>query len=153
MNKASKLFVVIASMILAACQPQSGDDQGAEIEFLNMPGAENLNRPFSTAVRVDNMLYLSGALGIVRGKLAEGGTGPETTQALENIKNNLEANGSSLGQVVKCTVFLADIADFGAMNAEYVKAFPENPPARSAMAVAGLALNAAVEIECMAWVE
>lgn len=109
--------------------------------------------PFSSAVRVDNMLYLSGALGIVDGKLAEGGTGPETVAALENIKRNLEANGSSLPQVVKCTVFLTDIADFGEMNTEYVKYFPENPPARSAMAVAALALNASVEIECMAWVE
>jgi enamine deaminase RidA (YjgF/YER057c/UK114 family) len=70
-----------------------------------------------------------------------------------NIQRSLEANGSSMEQVVKCTVFLANIDDFGAMNTEYVKAFPANRPARSAMAVAALALGAKVEIECMAWVD
>lgn len=144
------MTALILTLIVAMGAPLSVS--AVDVEYISAAMGDR-KPPFSTAVRVDNMLYLSGALGIVQGKLAEGGTGPETTQALANIKNNLEANGSSLGQVVKCTVFLADIADFGAMNAEYVKVFPENPPARSAMAVAALALDAAVEIECMAWVE
>jgi 2-iminobutanoate/2-iminopropanoate deaminase len=144
------MSVAVLTMAIMLGVPMSVS--AVDVEFVSAASGDR-KPPFSTAVRVDNMLYLSGALGFVQGKLAEGGTGPETTAALENIKRNLEANGSSLGQVVKCTVFLADIADFGAMNTEYVKFFPENPPARSAMAVAGLALDANVEIECMAWVE
>lgn len=147
MRKLSAILITVVMMLGAPLSVSAVD-----VEFVSAARGDR-KPPFSTAVRVDNMLYLSGALGFVEGKLAEGGAGPETTATLENIKRNLEANGSSLAQVVKCTVFLADIADFGAMNAEYVKYFPENPPARSAMAVAGLALNANVEIECMAWVD
>ena len=141
---------MLVTMIFTAAAPIGAS--AVDVEFVSAAQGDR-KPPFSTAVRVDNMLYLSGALGFVQGKLAEGGTGPETVAALEGIKRNLQANGSSLAQVVKCTVFLADIADFGAMNAEYVKYFPESPPARSAMAVAGLALDANVEIECMAWVD
>tara|TARA_R110002096_G_scaffold427982_1_gene639090 strand:+ start:156 stop:599 length:444 start_codon:yes stop_codon:yes gene_type:complete len=106
--------------------------------------------PFSSAVRVGDTLYLSGALGIKDRKLAEGGTGPETAQALENIKARLAEHGLEMSDVVKCTVFLADIKDFGAMNEVYMKAFAAPRPARSALGVSGLALNANVEIECIA---
>jgi reactive intermediate/imine deaminase len=111
--------------------------------------------PFSKAVRVGHMLYLSGDLGIVPGtrELAEGGIGPETRQTMENIKATLEAHGSSLGEVVKCTVFLADIAEWAAMNEVYKTYFPKNPPARSALGSSGLALNARTEIECIATVK
>lgn len=108
--------------------------------------------PFSEAVRVGNMLYLSGKLGIVPGtsQLAEGGIAGETRQTLENIKASLEKYGSSLDEVVKCTVFLADIAEWGAMNEVYKTYFPTDPPARSALGSSGLALGARVEIECLA---
>jgi reactive intermediate/imine deaminase len=111
--------------------------------------------PFSSAVRVGNMLYLAGALGIIPGtrQLAEGGIGPETKQTLENIKATLEKNGSSLAEVVKCTVFLADIAEWAAMNEVYKTYFPTNPPARSALGSSGLALDARTEIECIATVK
>ncbi len=69
---------------------------------------------------------------------------------MENVRAVLEGAGSSLSRVVKCTVFLADIADYGAMNAAYGRFFPENPPARSTVAGSGLALGARVEIECIA---
>ena len=110
--------------------------------------------PFSSAVRVGNMLYLSGELGREPGtmKLVEGGIQAETRQTLENIKATLEAHGSSLGEVVKCTVFLADIAEWGAMNEVYITYFPVNPPARSALGTSGLALGARTEIECLATV-
>ena len=110
--------------------------------------------PFSDAVRVGNMLYLSGKIGNVPGtrNLAEGGIAGETRQTLENIKASLEKYGSSLGEGVKCTVFLADIAEWGAMNEVYVEYFPVNPPARSALGSSGLALGARVEIECLATV-
>jgi 2-iminobutanoate/2-iminopropanoate deaminase len=76
--------------------------------------------------------------------------GPETRQTLENIKRVLEHAGSSMDRVVKCTVFLQDIADYAAMNEVYATFFPEDPPARSTVAGSGLALGARVEIECMA---
>ena len=111
------------------------------------------NSPFSEAVRVGNTIYLSGKLGTVPGQgLVEGGIVPETEQALRNIATALEQHGSSMDEVVKCTVFLADIADFRDMSRTYVKFFPNNKPARSAVAVDSLVLNARVEIECMATV-
>ena len=109
---------------------------------------------FSSAVRSGNLLFLSGSLGALQGvsppTLVEGGIGPETRQTMENIKTVLDAAGLTLDDLVKCTVFLADIADYGAMNEAYLEYFPSNPPARSAMAGSGLALGALVEIECIA---
>ncbi len=122
-----------------------------EKEVIRMPGMlEGL--PFSTAVRVDNILFLSGQIGTLPGsrELASGGVAGETRQTMENIKAVLEYAGSSLENVVKCTVFLADIADYSAVNEVYATYFPENPPARSALAASGLALGAKVEIECIA---
>jgi 2-iminobutanoate/2-iminopropanoate deaminase len=108
--------------------------------------------PFSDAVEVGDLLILSGKLGIdpATGKLVPGGIGPETRQTLENIKASLQRYGSGMDRVVKCTVFLADITEWAAMNEVYVTFFPENPPARSALGSSGLALNARTEIECMA---
>lgn len=121
-----------------------------EIEHIQPPGA--LDLPFTAAVRVGGMLYLSGQIGNKPGttELVGGGIRAETRQAMENIKAVLEYAGRSLDDVVKCTVFLADIAEYGAMNEVYRTYFSENPPARSAMAGSGLALGARVEIECIA---
>ena len=115
------------------------------------PGG-NADRPFSEAVIYDDVIYLSGQLGIdpETGKLAEGGVGPETRQTLENIAATLERLDTSMDHVIKCTVFLADIAEWGDMNKEYVTFF-DGKPARSAMGTGnGIALGARVEIECMA---
>jgi 2-iminobutanoate/2-iminopropanoate deaminase len=110
--------------------------------------------PFSSAVKVGNMLYLAGQLGTDRGKLVEGGIGPETKQALTNIKTVLEANGSDMEHVVKCTVFLADMKEWPAMNDVYRTMFTAGKfPARSAFGTTGLALNARTEIECLAVVK
>jgi 2-iminobutanoate/2-iminopropanoate deaminase len=109
---------------------------------------------FSTAVRTGDLLFLSGQIGTKPGvsppEVVEGGIEPETRQAFENIKTVLAATGLGLGDLVKCTVFLADINDYAAMNSVYVTFFPNDPPARSAMAGTGLALGAKVEIECIA---
>jgi 2-iminobutanoate/2-iminopropanoate deaminase len=111
--------------------------------------------PFSEAVRVGHMLYLSGQLGIdpETSKLAEGGITGETRQTLENIKASLEKYGSSMAEVVKCTVYLADIKEWAAMNEVYVSFFPSDPPARSALGTSGLAFGARTEIECLATVQ
>lgn len=110
--------------------------------------------PFSSAVRVGNLLFLSGQIGNVPGtrQLADTGIAGQTRQIFENIKSILAAGGSSLTQLVKCTVFLADIRDYAAMNAVYTTYFPVDPPARSTVAGSGLALGARVEIECIATV-
>ena len=108
--------------------------------------------PFSEAVQVGNLLYLAGQVGLGDdGKLVRGGIGPETRRAMENVRAVLERQGSSLDRVVKVTVMLADVNEWGAMNVEYVKFFPTHLPARSAFGTSGLALGARVEIECIAW--
>jgi reactive intermediate/imine deaminase len=124
-----------------------------EKEVLDVPGAV-AGLPFSPAVKVGNVIYLSGQIGnrIGTRTVVPGGIGPETRQALENIRTILEASGSSLDEVFKCTVFLADIAEYEAMNKVYASVFRVEPPARSTVAGSGLALGARVEIECMATV-
>jgi reactive intermediate/imine deaminase len=123
-------------------------------EFLSAPGTEVLNLPFSEAVRVGDFLFLSGQVGVTPGttELVPGGIAEQTRQTLDNISGVLQRNGSSLDRVVKCTVFLADISEWPAMNEVYRTYFPTNPPARSALAANGLAFDARVEIECIALV-
>jgi 2-iminobutanoate/2-iminopropanoate deaminase len=120
------------------------------VEYIPGPA----HAPFSTAVRVGRMLYLSGQIGTdSTGQLAAGGIRPETRQTLENIKRTLEQHGSSLDHVVKCTVMLADMHEWGAMNEVYVTFFPQHLPARSAFGTTGLARDARLELECMATVD
>jgi 2-iminobutanoate/2-iminopropanoate deaminase len=103
-------------------------------------------------VRVGDLVFVSGQLGFPAGTrdLVPGGIGPETRVTLEGVAANLAKVGLTMDDVVKCTVFLADIADFAAMNEVYAKAFPKDPPARTTVAVAGLFKNARTEIECIA---
>jgi 2-iminobutanoate/2-iminopropanoate deaminase len=126
---------------------------GPDVEYYAV--SVDMQLPFSEAVRVDHMLYLSGQLGFdsATGKLVEGGIKEETRQTLDNIKATLEKHGSSMAEVVKCTVFLADIKEWAAMNEVYISYFSSNPPARSALGSSGLALGARTEIECIASVK
>jgi 2-iminobutanoate/2-iminopropanoate deaminase len=134
-------------LLLSGCATQQA--RSPAVEFFPMPGARSL--PFSEAVRVGDMLYLSGQLGTdSTGQLVPGGIGPETRQTLSNIAAALTRHGSSLDQVVKCTVMLADIAEWSAMNEVYVTFFRSHRPARSAFGTGGLALGARLELECMA---
>ena len=140
------LLALICLLLPAAATAQ-------EKEVIRVPGSlEGL--PFSSAVRVGNLLYLSGQIGTLPGsrELAGGGIAAETRQTMENIKQVLEYSGSSLDQVVKCTVFLLNIGDYAAMNEVYASFFENDPPARSTLAASGLALGAQVEIECIALV-
>lgn len=118
------------------------------------PVAESLTAlklPFSEAVRVGPMLYLSGAMGIDdAGALVSGGIEAETRQALANIQSVLERHGSSMERVIKCTVMLADMQEWAAMNRVYIEHFATKLPARSAFGASGLALGGRVEIECIA---
>lgn len=134
--------------------PGAFPDEVDPVEFYSASTEAERSLPFSDAVRVGNLLFLSGKIGIVPGtmQLAPGGIQGETRQTLENIKSTLERLGSSMSEVVKCTVFLADISEWAAMNEVYTRYFPEKPPARSALGSSGLALGARTEIECIATV-
>ena len=123
-----------------------------EVEFHPAPGDTGGKWPFSEVVRVGDLLFLSGMLGNKPGtsELVPGGVQPETRQTLENIRAAVLRHGGSMERVPKCTVFLADMAEWGAMNEVYREFFPEKRPARSALGVNGLALGARVEIECIA---
>jgi 2-iminobutanoate/2-iminopropanoate deaminase len=110
-------------------------------------------RPFTPAVQVGDLLFVSGQIGTApnaQGSVVPGGIQAETRQTLANIKDVLEKSGSSMDRVVKCTVFMADMREWDAMNEVYVTFFPRNKPARSALGANGLALGARVEIECIA---
>lgn len=148
-----RVLVGFMVLFLAACGGEARQSIG--VEFLTSGDPTVAALPFSEAVRVGNMLYLSGQIGNLPGtlKLPPGGIGPETEQTLTNIKTTLERHGSSLEKVVKCTVFLADIGEWPAMNEVYKQFFGPKFPARSAVAGSGLALGARVEIECFAIVD
>ena len=108
--------------------------------------------PYSQAIRTDTMVYTAGQIGIdpASGELIAVSVEEQTRQALTNVRNVLEAAGSSMENVVKTTVFLKDMNDFSKMNAIYAEFFGENPPARSTIAVAGLPKGGLVEIEAVA---
>jgi len=144
---------LVLVMVFISCQSQNTAEQALSIEFLTSDSLANY--PFSEAVRVGDWLILSGQIGIdpETGALPPGGIKAETKQTMENIKRTLEKYGSSMGQVIKCTVMLADISEWGAMNEVYVTYFPDHKPARSAFGTSGLALGARLEIECWAVVK
>ena len=123
-----------------------------EVEFLNSGKVVPTTLPFSEAVRVGDTLYLSGQIGIKPGTLvlAPGGIQAEARQTLENIKTSLETHGYAMRDVVKCTVMLADIAEWATFNEVYKTYFTPPYPARSALGVNGLAMGARVEVECLA---
>ena len=108
--------------------------------------------PYSQAIRTENLVFTAGQLGLnpATMEIVTGGIEAQTRQVLTNLKRVLEAADSGLNYVVKTTVFLADMADFAAMNAVYAEFFPENPPARSTVAVKALPKGGLVEIETVA---
>jgi len=118
-------------------------------DYLPSAGAP---RPYSPVVRANGFVFLAGQLGTdSTGRLAPGGIQPETRQALTNVRALLLRGGSSMDRVVKCTVFLADVREWAAMNEAYTTFFPAGRyPARTALGVAGLPMDARVEIECLA---
>lgn len=153
------------AVALGGCATESHDESGEAAErmesaapvaeFLSTPEQQAMGFPFSEAVRVGHMLYLSGQIGNVPGTtdMAEGGIQGETRQLLENIGQVLERYGSSMDRIVKCLVMIDDMAEWPAMNEVYAEFFPGPKPARSALGADGLALGARVEIECMATVD
>jgi 2-iminobutanoate/2-iminopropanoate deaminase len=124
------------------------------MQFFTSPAAKAAKLPFSQAVRVGDVLYLSGAVGNIPGtlELVRGGMGAQARQTMENIRAVLQDNGLSLADIFKCTVMLADMSKWDDFNKIYVTYFnPDRLPARSAFGTNGLALGAEVELECLAY--
>lgn len=138
-------LLLMTSTIGAASEPPT-------IEFLSGSKVLPSTLPFSEAVRVGDLVFLSGQIGIVPGsmKLAPGGIAAETRQTMDNIKQVLSTHGYTMADLVKCTVMLADMADWPAFNEIYRSYFTDRFPARSAFGANGLALGARVEVECIA---
>ena len=157
LSKYTILFISIITLCqFSGCTQDSTYNKKdlKKVEYLQSDSHKKSDAPYSQAVRVGDMLYLSGVIGSKPGEpgLVAGGIKPETRQAMENVKTLLETYGSSLDEVVKCMCMLGDIADYSDMNEVYKKFFPENRPARSTFAV-DLPIGAKIEIECMAKVD
>lgn len=137
----ASLVALYASFAARAPEPQR--------RAINPPGSvEGL--PFSNGILAGNTLFVAGQEGIVDGKLAPGGIGPETHAALENIQKIVRAAGLDMKDVASVTVFLADIHEFGDMNKVYQTYFPDPKPARATVQVAALVGNARVEVSAIA---
>ena len=137
--------IALATLLTAAAS-------AAEVTFHNPSEAAALDLPFSEAVRVDDLLFLSGQIGNLPGTLtlADGGVVGQTRQTLANIRAVLARHDLAMRDVVKCTLFLRDMADWPTVNEVYREFFSPPFPARSALGASGLAVGAAVEIECIA---
>ena len=148
-----RTLALLAAFAIAGLQAGCAT-QAPAVTHLNSGKVLPTCLPFSEAVRVGDTVYLSGQIGNVPGpgpiKLAPGGMVAEARQTMDNIKTSLEAHGLSMADVVKCTVMLADMKEWGAFNDVYKTYFSGNYPARSAFGSNGLAFNARVEVECLA---
>ena len=124
-------------------------------QAVTSPGAPAAIGPYSAAVRVGNMLFLSGAIPLdpASGQVVQGDIAAQTARAMDNIAALLEAAGAGFGHVVKSTVFLADMNEFAAMNEVYAKYFSAPYPARSTVQVVRLPRDVRVEIEVIAVLE
>ncbi|MES2511651.1 MAG: Rid family hydrolase [Pseudomonadota bacterium] len=139
-------------MTLAAPASHTSSASPAGVEHLNSPAFARTGLPFSEIVRAGQTLYLSGQMGTIPGTLSlvEGGVVAEARQALRNVQAALAAHGYGLQHVVKCTVMLADMADWAAFNEVYREFFSAPYPARSAFGASGLALGGRLEIDVIA---
>src|SRR5919198_3480726 len=121
-------------------------------QAIRTSGAPAAVGPYSQGIAIDGLVFCSGQIGLdpASGELVEGGVEAEADRALRNLAAVLDAAGATMADVVKTTVFLADIADFAAVNAIYARHFPDPPPARSTFAVGALPKEARVEVEAIA---
>jgi 2-iminobutanoate/2-iminopropanoate deaminase len=153
MRNRSSLAVLVVLLMPMVMEAQAA--ASTTLEFLQPYGPTT--RPFSPAVRVGNTLYLAGQIGTsanAAGGVVPGGIAAETKQIMLNIADVLEKSRSDMEHVAKCTVFMADMKEWDAMNEVYKTFFKNGKyPARSAFGTTGLALNARVEIECIAVVK
>jgi reactive intermediate/imine deaminase len=136
--------LVVLALVATACAPRYRTEV--------IPATSGPARPFSPAVKTNGFIFLSGQIGTdsTGARVVPGGIQAETRQTMNNIRDILTRAGSSMDKIVKCTVFILDMAEWPAMNEVYITYFKGPPPARSAAGASGLALGARVEIECIA---
>jgi reactive intermediate/imine deaminase len=159
LTRVTTAFGLLLLALLSGCSIQERTDretapvESTRRQIIQPEGVARLP-VFSSAVRSGDLIFLSGQLGALPGvtppEVIEGGIEAETRQTFANIVTVLDAAGATLEDLIKCTVFLADIDDYAAFNAVYLEYFPNDPPARAALAASGLALGALVEIDCIA---
>ena len=148
MKKIFLSLLLIPTLFMTQCS-----NQQSEKIIVSTPNAPAAIGPYSQAIIYNNMVYCSGQIAIdpQTNQLVDGDITVQTNQVFKNIKAILEAANTSLSNVVRCTVYLADMNDFATMNSVYESYFPEgNYPARSAIEVASLPKNALIEIEATA---
>lgn len=149
-----RFLAAVLLLILAGCAAETPPQEAPSTPHTEYYSAGSVadDLPFSPAVRVGDIVFLSGQIGNVPGslELVEGGLEAEARQTMENIRTTLESIGLTMEHVVKCTVMIDDIGRWGDFNEVYVDFFPGDKPARSAFGSDGLALGAAVEVECIA---
>ena len=147
-----RLTTSLLTIVLLACLAGCSKIQRPDVEYLSTGTILPTGLPFSDAVRVHDTLYVSGMVGVTPGtlQLVPGGIEPESRQTMENIRMTLAEHGATMDDIVKCTVMLADISEWGTFNEIYRTYFTDHYPARSALGANGLALGARIEVECIA---
>lgn len=139
-------FARAALFAALVAAPSTGAAQRQSI----VPTGQSASATLTPGIRIGDVLYVSGQLGVVR-DAPDSTIQGQTKKALENVKAVVEAGGSTMANVAKCTVFLVDVKDFAGMNTVYREFFPKEPPARSTIVVAALvSATARIEIECIA---
>jgi len=145
-------MIVAVALLFSAATAAAQPPEPPNVKYYPAPALNGRPAPFSSAVRVENVLYLSGQIGITPdGKLPDTFEG-QAKQTMENVGAALKARGAGWGDAFKCTVFIVDMKNWPAFNAVYVPYFtPGKLPARSAVGASGLALGAQLELECLAY--
>lgn len=155
-NRRISVATLLAGLLLPmlACAASPSPRAVSHPEFYPSPDPVLKTMPFSEAVRAGDLLIVSGEIGSLPGKmaLAPGGITGQARQAIENVRSILRRHGTTLRDVVACTVFLADMKDWPAFNTVYKEYFKPPFPARSATGASGIALGARVELQCTAYV-
>lgn len=142
----------IALAEAAQAAPENEKAKGSKRVFARPGQQVTPGALFSPGVQFGNLIFVSGHIPLdpATRKIVSGPFANQVRQCLENVKEVVEAAGSSMDKVLKCTVFLSDIANYHAMNEVYVKFFPSDPPARTTIAVKDLPFESPIEIECIA---
>ena len=144
--------LVVSNLMLVCCCFTINAASSDSVKFITATSEAAQKLPFSEAVQVGDLLFLSGQVGVdtKTDKLVPGGIKAEARQTMENIKATMTRLGYSMNNIVKCTVMLADISEWQTFNEVYVTYFSKPYPARSAFGANGLGLNARLEVECIA---
>ena len=159
MHRFTKSLLILLPVLGASLIPSAHGSQVqttaaalATKEIITMPGAKTTGLPFSSAVKVGNMMFVSGVIGtdVKTNKLVSDDVADQTKVCLEKLKSIIAEGGMYLADVVNCTVYLTDINDYDVMNKVYGTYFPADPPARACVQVAKLVRGAKVEISLIA---